>query len=783
MAREAENPTPGPIARSLRLIRQMGWSDIGFLCTAVALLFVGLVRQLLGYPPNRPLALLMFFGLFVFAVWYVITAVRRRQRLAFFSEAINKAPSAFALYDDLDRLIAWNDMYETVHPGAFRQLSPPFTYEQLVRTSLAKTLSGRELDEELERRLRSHREATGVPVDRQGSDGRWLRVLKARTESGANVGVGIDVTELYEATAQADREHARFRGVAETLPVGIWHYDADGRTLFVNHKLLALFGLSDAGELDGVCAPDYLSRNVEGYQSGDWSANRYELGNLTIRGKDGSSCHVILYTSKLPKGVAGGSETIMSFVDVTALKDAERRIEYLALRDMLTGARNRAAFMDAVARAADTATHSRPCWLLAMDLDGFKPVNDRYGHAAGDILLRVLTDRIQKARPANSRLYRVGGDEFSLVVEGASRTEAEEIANAILTVTREPFRLDHGQVFVNMTIGIAAMPFDTSVPETVQRYADLALYAGKQVGGGTYVFFAPELAERNLEEHILTLDLGRALADNEFSMVYQPVFDRETRTVVAAEALLRWTNRRTGQSVPTADFVRTAEHVRLITGIDFWVLNHNARLVSAWQARGVAVPLVMVNMSPPTLEDPDFLPRLDEILRQYPAIRGRLCMELTEGVAVKDRRKLSQTFRELESRGIRTAIDDFGTGQTSVTLLRDLPVDFIKIDRSYIEGIEDDTQAMAIVSTILNLGRKLDVRVIAEGVETNAQLDALEEAGCELIQGYLWGRPTSAAEIEAMVGGQTTADAEAGDPDAVQEPMAAVIRRASDRLP
>lgn len=766
---------PHPIRRTLTLVRQMGWSDAAFLVFITGLLTVGLVRELLGLPMHRPIALASMATLAVIAGFYVLTAVRRRQQLGFFREATQKTPSAFALYDDKDRLIASNEAYEAVHRIAFDTISAPITYEKLVRATLSKSMTGAEKDTEYALRMKSHNEATGIALDRRYPNGRWLRVIKARTKSGANVGVGIDVTELYDATALADREHSRFRGVAETLPVGIWHFDATGRTIFVNQHLLTFFGLNSEQDLHSVSAPEFLAAHVDGFDTAIAGADQDDLGNMTIRDRNGGVRHVIMRTSELPADAAGNDETIVSFVDVTALKDTERRIEYLAHRDTLTDTRNRAAFMKAIEIAADNATPDNPCWLLVMDLDGFKPVNDRYGHAAGDMLLRVLANRVQKVQPAGSHLYRLGGDEFCLVVQGSSRDAMEDVAKALLATVARPFQLDNAQVNVTMSIGIAAMPIDTEQPEIAQRYADLALYSGKKAGGGVYVFFTREHADHELKERVMTLDLSRAIADDEFSLVFQPVFTRSDRRVMGAEALLRWTNRRTGQSVAPGEFIPTAERAGIIGTIDMWVLRRVAEQLSDWRSRGVDVPLAMINMSPPTLEEADFLPRLDRILAKYPSIRGHICMEITEGVVIQDRERLGRTFEELKSRGIRTAIDDFGTGQTSVALLRDLPVSFIKIDRSYIEGIETDPQTMAIVSTLIQLGRELDVEIIGEGVETQAQLAALDRAGCQLIQGFLWARPASAADLENLVGPTAAAPEDTTD--------RTTTHQASDRLP
>lgn len=763
----------GIAGRGYGIIRRMGPSDAIFLIVTVVGVALFTWRTIDGTPYN-PVPVLALRGTFLaFTVWYVLIGVRRRQLLSYFSEAIEKTPTAFAIYDERDRLVARNRAYELAHGSAFDHLREPIYYKDVVEAACPPTLPPAVQRREKDLSLYHHRHATGKPFDRLYSDGRWLRVIKARTASGANVGVGIDVTELYEAKAAADREHSRFRGLAETLPIGIWHFDSEGRTIFVNRDLLDLFDLSGQTDIANVAAPYFIAAHVEGFDPAQLNDDNNKLGNLAIRTRDGRTRHVIIRTSALPAEAPGLGETIMSFIDVTPLKEAERRIDYLAHRDMLTGARNRAAFAQAIETAADISTDDDPCWILSMDLDDFKPINDQFGHAVGDTLLKEVVNRIETIGSPDSFLYRLGGDEFCIMLMGLSRPQVEDVAIAILEAIDRPFQLGHNRICVAASIGIAAIPLDATDADSAQRYADLALYSVKKRpgGGGGYAFFTKELAERDLQERIMTLDLSRALAGNDFEFAFQPIFRRADRAVVAIEALLRWTNRRTGEMVPPARFIAAAERSGIISRIDHWVFARVAAYVSGLVTRGIAPPLTMINMSPLTLEEAGFIAGIDQILRKFPDIGGHLCIEITEGVMVDDRVRLRETFRKLGDRGIRTAIDDFGTGQTSVALLRDIPVGFIKIDRSYVAGLETDPQAMAIVATIVRLSRDLGIRVIGEGVETQEQLSALETAGCDLIQGYLWSRPIPAADVEALL-----EKAEATDPPAATHPV-------SDRLP
>ncbi len=741
------------LARACLVIRRMGPSDGIFLFATIAVVVIMGLRVAGIVPIIEPVAFTIRTGYLALTLWYVFVGARRRRLLGYFREALEKTPASFAIYDERDRLIACNSAYKAAHASAFAMLRGPIVYDKLIRTSFSDRFSGEELETRVAERLGTHRNADGKAHDQLYPDGRWLRVTKSRTPSGANVGIGTDVTELYDAKAAVEREHARFRGLAETLPIGIWHFDADGRTIFVNRDLLALFGLKTQADVDGIAAPAFIAAHVEGFDPAQLNDDHNNLGNLTVHTRDGRTRNVIIRTSSLPAETPGHGETIMSFIDVTPLKEAERRIDYLAHRDMLTGARNRAAFINAIETAADISTVDNPCWLLAMDLDGFKPINDQYGHAAGDKLLREFANRIELVGRPDSFLYRLGGDEFCLLLMGTEREHVEAIAQAVLDATNHPFQLGHNQIGIAVSIGIAAIPLDTTDAEAAQRFADLALYSVKKRpgGGGGYAFFTREHAERDMQERVMTLDLSRAIANDDFEFAFQPIFRREDRTVAAIEALLRWTNRRTGERIPPNQFIAAAERSGIIGRIDQWVFANIAEHVSRLRARGIDPPLVMINMSPVTLEESRFLAWIDDVLRKFPNVGGCFCIEITEGVVVADRARLCETFRHLGERGIRTAIDDFGTGQTSVALLRDIPASFIKIDRSYVAGIEHDPQAMAIVSTIVRLSRELGVEVIGEGVETEQQLAALETAGCDLIQGYLWARPMAASEIEDLL--------------------------------
>ncbi|GJD61621.1 putative bifunctional diguanylate cyclase/phosphodiesterase [Methylobacterium frigidaeris] len=423
--------------------------------------------------------------------------------------------------------------------------------------------------------------------------------------------------------------------------------------------------------------------------------------------------------------------------DLRARRQAERDIQFLAHHDTLTGLPNRATFRTrldeeiALARAG-----GRLVAVLCLDLDRFKDVNDLYGHAMGDALLQALARWVAPVLGPRQMMARLGGDEFAILLPDVERDEARRVAEEILGVIREGnLRAGSGPVLAT-SIGIALCPTDAEDGQTLLNHADAALYCAKNHGRGVHRFFEPILAAQIRDRRSLEHDLRHAVERNDLWVVYQPQMAIDTRVVVGFEALLRWRHPERG-TVPPDLFIPIAEETGSILGIGEWVLRETCREAASW-----ANPLrIAVNVSAVQLHAPGFAELVHEVLFTTGLAPARLELEITETALVRDPVRALSTLRRIKALGVRIAMDDFGTGYSSLSNLRAFPFDKIKIDRSFIRAIDVNRETAAIMRAVLGLGRGLGLPVLAEGVETSAELAFLGAEHCHEAQGYLLGRP------------------------------------------
>jgi diguanylate cyclase (GGDEF)-like protein len=426
-----------------------------------------------------------------------------------------------------------------------------------------------------------------------------------------------------------------------------------------------------------------------------------------------------------------------------------RDMSYLARCDPLTGLANRTVFLERVEQAlASHRRHGRPVAVLFCDLDGFKTANDRFGHVAGDQVLNETASRLARCVRPNDTVARLGGDEFAVLLEDVGSDEdARAVADRILAATKAPYDIAGRQVRVGVSIGYAMGTAEEDA-SALLRNADLAMYQAKSSGKNRSEQFRAELHVQNLARLDLVDDLRQALDDETLSVHYQPVVDLGTGRIEGVEALLRWQHPTLG-SVPPPTFVRAAEEAGLIGRLGHFVLDSaysDACELSAKLGR----PLTLgVNLSGQQLRDRAILDQVHGLQRD--AMSPRLILEITESVLVDDEGQPLEILHSLRELGVSLAIDDFGTGYSSIGYLRRLPVDVLKIDRSFLEGIDTDSKAGALVEAILGIGRTLNLRVVAEGIEHPGQLAALRRIGCELGQGYLLSRPVPYQQLEAVL--------------------------------
>jgi diguanylate cyclase (GGDEF)-like protein len=418
------------------------------------------------------------------------------------------------------------------------------------------------------------------------------------------------------------------------------------------------------------------------------------------------------------------------------------QLRYQALHDALTGLPNRALIMDRTEQMLLHARHSgTEVSAMFIDLDGFKGVNDTFGHPVGDELLCVVADRIKNVLRDTDTIGRLGGDEFVVLVEGG----AERIAQRIVDVLREPFALGNGSpVTITASVGIAAG--DREAAKDLLRDADIALYEAKGAGRNRYVEFRHEMHIAAHERLELESDLRGAARRGELFLVYQPILKLTNGEVTAAEALLRWQHPTRGL-IPPTEFIALAEESGVIVEVGAWVLETACEQAAQWAQAGMPTR-VSVNVSARQLDDPSLVNTVHQALQRSGLDPDLLTLEITETALMRDAESAAQVLRELRRAGLRIAIDDFGTGYSSLAYLQQFPVTALKIDRTFISGCEEND---ALISTLVALGRSLGLVTIAEGVEEEGQLERLRELGCERAQGYLFAPPLEAAALERFL--------------------------------
>lgn len=434
-------------------------------------------------------------------------------------------------------------------------------------------------------------------------------------------------------------------------------------------------------------------------------------------------------------------------------KRTESHLQFLAQYDPLTGVGNRQHFSEQLSKASGRAEREgHKLALLFLDLDNFKDVNDAMGHDVGDELLVQLSRRLRAALRVGDTLARMGGDEFAVLCENVTDIDAiDMLARKVVTAIAEPFDLKHRRLFVTGSVGITLYPNDGRDGGKLVKNADIAMYEAKADGKNCHRFFTASMQEELLRRHELERDLRKAADGGQLTLVYQPKIDVEMGSLIGLEALLRWNHPRLGLLTPDA-FIAEAEKTGQIVDIGRWCLNEVCRQAQEWLESGLVVPPIAVNVSAQQFHQASFLDHVRGALAHQGIDASLLELELTEGMLMEDTRQVQATLNHLKRLGVRLALDDFGTGYSSLSYLARFPLDVLKIDRSFVGKAIGDPTVAQIVRAIISLANSLNLEIIGEGVETEAQRDFLTESGCTQQQGYLFGQPANVDEITEMLG-------------------------------
>jgi diguanylate cyclase (GGDEF)-like protein/PAS domain S-box-containing protein len=538
---------------------------------------------------------------------------------------------------------------------------------------------------------------------------------------------------------EVDRMHGLANAAVEGLIV------CDGtRIVSANDSLAKLTGMARA-TLTGIELGDLF----DGRGVSDMSGFGEQPQEAELRSRDGTRIPVELIARSID--YCGKPHNVVAVRDIRERKKAEQEILRLAHFDPLTGLANRRSFssrLEAEIGSMGRGHKGRHLALLLLDLDRFKEVNDLYGHGAGDAMLQRVAHCAAGVLRHGQMIARLGGDEFAIIVPSLpDPLAAGRIADAVLAALREENRLSVGGGLVSASIGIALYPSDADDPTSLISHADTALYRAKTEGKDTYRYFEASMGAEARDKRVMEHELRQAVARKEFRLVYQPQMEISSGKMIGFEALIRWQHPERGDVSP-AIFIPVAEDSGAIAQIGEWVLTAACEEAARWEN-----PLtVAVNVSAVQLHNPNFSRKVHETLLQSGLAPCRLELEITETALVKDMPRALATLRQVKSLGVRVAMDDFGTGYSSLSNLRAFPFDKIKIDGSFIKSVDKNGQVAAIVRAVLGLGRGLGLPVLAEGVETLAELKFLDAEACEIGQGYYLGRPGPIEAFSELTG-------------------------------
>ncbi len=576
----------------------------------------------------------------------------------------------------------------------------------------------------------------------------------------SQVALALESAALTEGFVRRQSE-ARFSSLVQNSSDVVMVVDADSTIRYISPSVERVLGYG-ASELEGtkltvLIHPDDRAAMLQFLTTSGRDGEAHPmLAEFRMRHRDDVWLHAETLRTNLlhDENVRG---IVLNTRDVSERKAFEEQLAHQAFHDAVTGLANRALFKDRVEHMIERQARDRlPVSVLFMDLDDFKTINDSLGHAAGDRLLSEVGERLKSSLRQADTAARLGGDEFAILLEdGGDGVDAAEVASRILAALEGPFHLEGKEVFVRASIGIATADAEPSGPEAAEellRNADVAMYMAKEAGKGRYQVYEPTMHDTALQRLELKADLQRAVDNGEFVLHYQPVIELEAGRIEGLEALVRWQHPARGLVAPL-DFIPLAEETGLIVPIGRWVLREACTQARALQERYSLMPPIhmAVNLSARQLQRPEIVGEIAETLMQTRLDPERLVLEITESVMMRDMDLSIQRLAELKQLGVRLAVDDFGTGYSSLNYIRRFPVDILKVDKSFVDGVNEGGEESALTAAIIDLAGILHLRPVAEGIERADQLEKLLALRCALGQGYYFAKPLTLARVHELL--------------------------------
>ena len=535
--------------------------------------------------------------------------------------------------------------------------------------------------------------------------------------------------------------------VVESASQGIAYIDANGIYIHANTQFYKLLGYSNKEILGKPISYILSSIHTSEFSNdihNELSENGVWEGECWLQHKDQHIFPVNVRAINVIDDNQNVRYVILYFCDRSELKLVESNLRHIALHDTLTDLPNRTMLQEKLYQSIRIAKKLTSQFaIIHLDLDGFKTVNNTFGHTAGDLLLREVANRILFCIHKDDLLARMGGDEFAIISLRAGNeglVPASVTAQKILDTLNRPYLINQQEVFISASIGISLFPDDGDNVSALLKNADIAMYRAKELGKSNFQFYSEELNRRVLKRLDMEKHLRHALERDEFHLLYQPIVDAKSRKIVSIEALLRWDHTSLGRIMPD-DFISLAEETGLIVDIGYWVLHTACRHQKTLEMAGYPSIQISINISGRQLEEDLIVKNIKKIIEETGVDPSKLVLEITESLLMHHMEENGKKLNDLRELGVKISIDDFGTGYSSLNSLVNLPIDSLKIDKSFVAALEDNPHGLSLVKGVISIGHNLEMEVIAEGVENTKQAEVLEKHNCNLLQGYYFGHP------------------------------------------